>query len=164
MKMLHFGAIFAVIAAATFGCSGDDDDDTMKAVAGAPSNDGAAGAAGAGGAPAAAPLEIIGQYDDSFMGEQIITGDDWNGAAIVGYDNAQNVVFTQAGADDMFNPNKFGKTVYTEPAKDGSFYFCQVEYALDTLAEAEASTSTADDGAPDTTGCGMFSWTKATPK
>jgi hypothetical protein len=98
------------------------------------------------------------------MGEQIITADDWNGAAIVGYDNDSNVVYTQLPDDDMFNPNKFTKTVYTEP-EDGSFYFCQVEFSLDTLAEAKASDATADDSEPDEGGCGgMFPWTKATPK
>jgi hypothetical protein len=164
MKTLRFGAILAMVAATTFACSGDDDDTAKDAAAGAPSSSNTAGAPAddAGGASAMAPLEIIGVYDDSFMGVQTITADDWNGAKIVGYDNDANIVYTQAPADDMFNPSKFGKTVYTEP-KNGSFYFCMVEFALDTLADAEASVSTADDSDPDNTGCGGdFPWTKAT--
>lgn len=168
MSKLRFGAVLALMAAMTFGCSGDDDDDAALAnaagAAGASNGENAAGAS-TGGEPSAAPLEIIGEYDDNFMGEQIITADDWNGAAIVAYDNAANVVYTQFPEDDMFNPNKFGKTVYTEP-KDGSFYFCMVEFSADTLADAEASTATADDSDPAQGGCGgpEFSWTLATPK
>ena len=93
MKILRFGAVLAMAAATTLGCSGDDDAST----------------------DAMSPLEIIGVYDDNFMGVQTITADDWNDAKIVGYDNDANIVYTQAPADDMFNPNKFGKTVYTEP-------------------------------------------------
>ncbi|HYP90167.1 MAG TPA: hypothetical protein VEQ59_18480, partial [Polyangiaceae bacterium] len=103
-------------------------------------------------------------YDDNFGGEQIITYSDWNGSAIVGYDNEQNVVYTQFPDDDMYNASKFAKTVYTQP-KDGSFYFCMVEFSLDTLADAEASDTTADDSDPESSGCGgEFPWTKATAK
>ncbi len=160
MKTLRFGAILALVAAATFGCSGDDDDDSMDNAAGA------AGADGAAGAPAVAPLEIIGEYDDSFMGEQIITADDWNGAAIVDYDNESDVVYTHNPEDDMFNPSKFSKVVYTEPTKDGSFFFCTVVFDAETLADAQASDAMADASEPDTGGCGgpMFSWTKAVKK
>ena len=159
MNTLRLGAMLLLAATTMFACSGDDDDDTTPAnVAGS------SGDSGAGGAPATAALEIIGEYDDSFMGEQIITADDWNGAAIVGYDNDENVVYTQLPDDDMFNPSKFTKTVYTEP-KNGSFYFCQVEFSLDSLAEAKASEATADDSDPENSGCGgTFPWTKATPK
>jgi hypothetical protein len=163
VKILRFGAVLAMVAATTLACSGDDDA-SNDAAAGAPSESNMAGAPadGAGGAPAMATLEIIGVYDDSFMSVQTITADDWNGAKIVGYDNDANIVYTQAPADDMFNPSKFGKTVYTEP-KNGSFYFCMVEFALDTLADAKASKTTADASDPDNSGCGGdFPWTKAT--
>ena len=165
MKTLRFGAILALVAATTFGCSGDDDDSTGN-TAGAPSDGNAAGADGGGGAPAVAPLEIIGEYDDNFMGTQTITAEAWNGAAIVEYDNDADVVYTQNPDDDEFNPSKFSKTVYLEPAEDGSFYFCTVVFDAETLADAKASDKTADDSDPDNGGCGgpMFSWTKATKK
>jgi len=142
MKMLRTAAMLALIALTTSACSGDPEDEgaTTKA------------------------LEIIGDYDDNFGGQQVITADAWNDSAIVGYDNDKNVVYTQFPEDDQYNPNKFAKTVYTEP-KDGSFYFCMVEFSLDTLAEAEASKAEADDSDPDTGGCGgEFPWTKATKK
>lgn len=162
MKSLGFCSILVLVAATTFACSSDDDDDPQPAnVVGAA---GDSGSAGAGGVTEADAFELIGDYDDSFMGEQLITADDWNGAAIVGYDNDANVVYTQLPDDDMYNPGKFTKTVYTQP-EGGSFYFCIVEYSLDTLADAQASEATADDSDPDNSGCGgMFPWTKATAK
>lgn len=135
MKTLRFAAMLALLAA-TSACSGDAED----------------------------TLEIIGRYEDNFGGEQIITAQAWNGSAIVGYDNDKNVVYTQFPDDDLFNPSKFTKTVYTEP-RAGSFYFCMVEYSLDTLAEARSSDADADASDPETSGCGgEFPWTKATKK
>jgi hypothetical protein len=141
MKTLRIAAMLALLALNTSACSGDSED-------GATTKE----------------LEIVGEYDDNFGGEQIITEKDWNGSSIVGYDNDENVVYTQFSDDDQFNPNKFAKTVYTEP-KSGSFYFCMVEFSLDSLDEAKQSTASADDSDPDTSGCGgEFAWTKATKK
>lgn len=124
------------------------------------------GEAGTGGAgPNADPFELIGEYDDNFGYSFEITADAWGASAIAAYDNPQNVVYTQFPASDQYNPNKFAKTVYTEPTASGSFYFCLVVYSAETLAAAQASTATADDSDPDTRGCGgQFPWTKATPK
>jgi hypothetical protein len=121
---------------------------------------GASGEGGAGGASGPA-LELIGQYADNFLGTQRISATMWNDSRVVSYDNDQNVVYTQAPCDDLFNPRKFGKIVYTEPS-NGSFYFCMLEYALDSLTAARASTKVADASNPDSGGCGGFSWTKAT--
>jgi hypothetical protein len=166
MNTLRFGAILTTVAALSLaaGCSVSDKDETGAAGA---ASTGDAGA-GTGGAPSEQPseaaLELIGTYDDSFGMVQTITATDWNGSAIVGFDNDANVVYTQFPDTDEFNPSKFAKTVYTD-LKGGSFYFCMVEYSADTLADAKASTKTADDSDPDTTGCGGdFPWTKATAK
>jgi hypothetical protein len=133
----------AVLALGATACGGDDDD-------AAKDND--------------APLEIIGEYDDNFGGEQIITADEWNGAAIQDYDNDENVVYTQNSDEDDFNPSKFSKFVYTD-VEDDSFYFCQVLFDAETLADAQESDATADDSDPGKTGCGGdFSWTQATRK
>jgi len=131
--------------------------------AGAAGNAGAAGAGGEGSV-SPPPLELIGSYDDNFQSSFVITEEAWGASAVVAYDNAQNVVYTQFPADDPYSPNKFAKTVYTEPAND-SFYFCMVVYSADTLADAQASTETADPSDPDNGGCGgQFPWTKATKK
>lgn len=143
MNKLRFGWMVALLGFMALGCGGDDKDDSVNE---------------------STALEIIGEYDDNYGGEQIITADDWNGAVIAGFDNGKNVVYTQLPEDDMFNPSKFTKTVYTQP-EAGSFYFCMVEFALETLEEAEASEKTADDSDPETTGCGgEFAWTKANAK
>jgi hypothetical protein len=73
-------------------------------------------------------------------------------------------VYGQLPDDDQYNPSKFTKIVYTEPVDD-SFYYCWVEFSLDTLGAAKASQATADASDPDNTGCGgSFPWTKATRK
>lgn len=124
---------------------------------------GSASEGGAGGAPFVEPLELMGAYNDNFGGSFVISADAWGASAIVSYDNALNAVYTQFPADDDYNPNKFAKTLYTEPANDESFYFCMVVYSAATLAEAQASSATADDSDPETGGCGgQFPWTKAT--
>ncbi|HYJ11883.1 MAG TPA: hypothetical protein VEX18_22820 [Polyangiaceae bacterium] len=138
MNIRHLGFAMA-LGLSALGCGSDDDKDS-------------------------AALEIIGEYDDNFGGEQIITTDEWNGAAIQDYDNQANVVYTQNSENDMFNPDKFSKFVYTD-IEDDSFYFCQVLFDADTLADAQASDATADDSDPAETGCGgTFAWTLATQK
>ncbi len=124
----------------------------------------AGGEAGAGGGGGADPFELIGAYDDNYGGSFVVTAGAWASSAIAAYDNAQNTVYTQFPADDLFNPNKFAKTVYTEPT-GGSFYFCMVEFSADTLGAAQSSSATADDSDPENGGCGgQFPWTKATEK
>lgn len=147
-KTLHIGSMIALLGLMALGCSGDDDDEPV----------------------APAKLEVIGEYDEYFDGnvvsELVVTETAWNSSAIVEYDNAKNVVYTQAPDDDAFNPNKFGKIVYTEPA-DGSFYYCSVEFSLDTLEDAKDSTTEADDSDPETGGCDAtndFPWSKVTEK
>lgn len=133
---------------------------------GAPAEAGAGGAelaggAGTGGAPSAEPLEIIGNWIDDFDSLQVIDNTSWNSATILEYDNDANVVYAQNSPDDEYNPSKFTKTVYTEPAND-SFYFCLIVYNAATLADAKADTTVADDTDPESSGCGGFAWSKAT--
>jgi len=126
------------------------------------------GGAGGDGSVAPAPLELIGSYDDNIggtvIGSFVITQDAWGASAVAAYDNARNVVYTQFPPNDPYSPNKFAKTVYTEPAND-AFYYCMVVYDADTLAAAQASTATADPSDPENGGCGgTFPWSKATKK
>jgi len=159
-----------LLGALTAACSSDDkNDDHQSTASGGSSDESTSSDGGAGGADSksgseADALEIIGKYSDNFGGKQIITATTWNDATIADYDNDKNVVYTQYPDDDEFNPSKFTKTVYTDPDEAGSFYFCTVEFSLDTLMQAQESTATADDSDPDNGGCGQFSWTKATPE
>jgi len=163
MKTLHFASILTLVAMTAFGCSGDDDDAPVGDV-GAAGQPGAAGEAsvdGAGGAPTAAAFELIGNWIDNFDSPQIIDDTTWNSSTIIEYDNDANVVYAQYPADDEYSPNKFSKTVYTEP-KDDSFYFCTIVFSADTLEDAKADTAVADDADPENAGCGAFSWSLAT--
>ncbi len=140
MNMMRFGWMTVVLGLLALGCSGSDDDADKDS----------------------APLEIIGEYDDSFGGAHVITADAWNGASILEYDNDANIVYTQLPEDDEFNPSKFNKVLYTEP-EDDHFYFCTVVFDAETLADAKASDASADDSNPAEAGCGgMFPWTLAT--
>jgi hypothetical protein len=60
----------------------------------------------------------------------------------------------------LFNPDTYDRTVWTD-LEGGSFYFCTIDYGLDTAEEAEASTTPFDASDPEN-GCGGFPWTKLT--
>ena len=105
------------------------------------------------------PIEIRGTWNSNFGGTETISSRKWNDATVQMFDNAANVAFTQNPVDAQYDPSKFSKLVWTEPTA-GSFYYCTVDFGLDSLAAAQASTKTADSSQPDTGGCGGFSWTK----
>jgi hypothetical protein len=140
MKITRFGWVAMVLALGALGCSGNDEPAPGE------SSDG---------------LEIVGDYVDGFDMEHSISEDTWGAMSIVEYDNDENVVYAQQPDDDMFNPSKFTKTVYTEP-EGGDFYFCMVVFDAETLADAKESDAEADDSEPAESGCGgMFPWTLA---
>lgn len=114
--------------------------------------------------PAATPteLEVAGTWTTDF-GTEVLTTADWNGSAIVRYDNKANVAFTQNSATASWSPNKFNKLVWTQPSGT-TFYYCTVSFDHDTLALAEASTQTADSADLTGKGCGGFAWTLMTRK
>jgi hypothetical protein len=105
------------------------------------------------------PLEVAGTWASNFGFDETISETSWGSATIVRYDNDDNFAVMQQPADDMFNPSKFSKVVWTEPMLD-RFFYCTVDYGLATAAEAEASTKSADASDPANGGCGGFSWTR----
>ncbi len=107
------------------------------------------------------PLEVKGIYASNFGMEEIVTSTSWDHKQVVNINNEQNYVVTQNGPDDMFNPSKFNKLVWTELSGD-SFYYCFVDFGLDTAEAAEMSTKMADATDPENSGCGGFAWTKLT--
>lgn len=104
-------------------------------------------------------LEIIGVYASNYGSEEIITEVRFNGDLIASFDNEANALVSQTSTGASYNPGKFNKIVWTEPSTD-SFYYCFVDFGLDTAAAAEASTATADATNPETGGCGGFAWTR----
>jgi hypothetical protein len=106
-------------------------------------------------------IAVAGTWLSNFGGYEEITNTNWDEALLVEYDNISRIAYTQNTADDVYNPSKFNKIVWTALA-GGSFYYCTVDYGLDSLAAAKSSAKTAEASAPDTSGCGGFSWTKLT--
>lgn len=116
-------------------------------------------------------IEIAGVYQSDYGSTETISNDTWHqkgenfesAQAVISFDNQKNSAVTQYPATDEYNPNKFNRIVWTEPDANGAFYYCTVDFGLDTADEAAASTATADDSAPETGGCSGFPWTKLTP-
>lgn len=122
---------------------------------------GASDAGGAGGSDSAG-LELIGTWEEEFIGTFEITSAFWGTSGIAAYDSDANLVYTQSPCDAEYNPGAFSKIVYTEPADD-EFYYCTVVFGAKTLAEAQASEATADPEDLEA-GCGSsgFPWSKVT--
>ena len=112
-------------------------------------------------ADATAASGISGTWSSNFGGYEEISDKAWNDMIVTKLDLATRIAITQNSASDKYNPGKFNKIVFTTP-KDGSFYYCYVDFGLGSADLAEASTKTADDGKPEKTGCGGFSWAKLT--
>lgn len=119
------------------------------------------------------PLEISGTWTSAFGSTETIGDLTWSAAyptddgtdpvvieeAVVQFDNAANFAIVQAPADDAFNPSKYSKKVWTD-LSGGSFYYCQVSFGLDSIAEAVATDNAADPTDLDGQGCQGFPWTQ----
>jgi hypothetical protein len=137
-------------------CGDDSSDDGTAGTGG-----GAAGMGGDGDG-ASGEIEVAGTYDSDF-GAETIDASMWNGSDVVDFDNDDNWAITQNADDADFDPGKFNKIVWTEPSDTGEFYYCTVDFGLDSADEARDTELTADDSDPDSGGCGGFSWTLLTP-
>ena len=109
------------------------------------------------------PLEVAGEWDDSFGGSSTISDTAWDAMTVAKFDNEANWAVVQNPADDEFSPNTFAKLVWTEE-QDASIWLCWVDFGKATAAEAENTTNTTDASNPGESGCGDFSWTKMTRK
>ncbi len=107
-------------------------------------------------------IEVLGTWDTNFGFTEVITKTEWSGADIRAHVNAENYAIVQNRADAAFDPSKFSKYVWTQPA-NGTFYYCVVDYGLDTLEAAKATTKVADASNPEASGCGPFAWTRMFP-
>jgi hypothetical protein len=109
----------------------------------------------------AGALEVAGTWTTNYDTSETLSDTEWNGSAIVEFDNDANFAITQNAEDAMYDPGKFNKLVWTEPA-EGSFYYCTVDFSLETADDAKNTTKTADDSDPLNSGCGDFGWTMMT--
>lgn len=108
------------------------------------------------------PLELEGRWATNYGMTDDVSSIGWNSQAIISFSNAGNWAVTQNPADDPWGPSKFSKVVWTELVDD-SFYYCIVDYGRDTAEEAEGSSNTADATSPETGGCASFPWTRSVP-
>ncbi|HOW83195.1 MAG TPA: hypothetical protein PK573_11590 [Spirochaetota bacterium] len=108
-------------------------------------------------------LEIAGTWSGDY-GDETITDSEFSWAGYVReYDNDMNVLFYQAKEDDSYNPNKYGRIVWTEMTESSgveTFYYCTEVYGKDTLLDAKSDPTTSDSSDPANGGCGGFSWTR----
>lgn len=107
-----------------------------------------------------AALEIIGTWDDEFLGEAIITETKWAASTLIEYDNETNTAILQWPADAPFNPNKFGRYQWTEIEGD-VFHYCTVVFGKETAQEAIDDPATADSSDL-VAGCSGFAWSLMT--
>lgn len=112
-------------------------------------------------------LDVTGQYASSFdgfgpsYGREEITAQAWNGTQIVYADNEQNFVITEGDGDS----GQFSRIVYTEPAEDGSFFYCTDPFGADSAEEAFDAEVTSDlENPTDPMSCGgSFPFTDLVP-
>lgn len=108
-------------------------------------------------------VEIRGRWHSNFGGTSEITnGTFLFGEEILQVNNEQNYVVTRNAEDAMFNPGKYGRSHWTEE-DDGVFYYCTIEFDLDSLEEARMLVQVPDGSDPEIGGCGGFPWTRLEP-
>ena len=83
---------------------------------------------------------------------------------IVDWDESEDWVVTQNSDEAGFFPSLFNRIEYTEPSSEGSFFYCFVDFGLETAEAAITSTATADASDPANGGCGGFTWTRLDPR
>jgi len=110
-----------------------------------------------------AEIAVRGLWRSSFGDSELIDSSRWSFTSIVEYDNQARYAITQNPADDMFNPSKFNKYVWT-PFMAGSFYYCTVDYGLTSVEAARSSSKQANESDLEGAGCGGFAWTKLSPQ
>ena len=110
-------------------------------------------------------IEIEGTWTSNFGGEEAISDEAWTSFAaqtIIEFSNDENYAIWQNPSDAEFNPDMFGRNVWTE-IEDGSFYYCTVAYMSET-AEATEDDAEPADANDFETGCGALGspWTQLT--
>lgn len=90
---------------------------------------------------------------------------------IIEYDNTNNTLYYQQTPNGAFNKSKYGKIIWMdkttecEGKESPCFYYCEIVFGKDTLAEVKADTTTANSATPKNSGsCGVASWNMAFPK
>lgn len=124
------------------------------------------------GSTDATTIEIAGTWTSPFPNEdgdtdEVITSSSWTSPfgsfEVVEFNNDENWAIGQNPSDAMFNPDLYSRIVWTDPSAD-AFYYCTVDFGLESVEAAKASSMTADASDPATMGCGQAAWTQLTAK
>ncbi|MCA9602977.1 MAG: hypothetical protein KC417_13175, partial [Myxococcales bacterium] len=99
------------------------------------------------------PIEVAGTWETSFDTEEVITDASWAYMEVVSFDNGANQAITQNPSDDMYNPDKYNRIVWTEPA-NGQFHYCMIAFGKDSAEAAANDSAQADTSDLDGEGCG----------
>jgi hypothetical protein len=176
LRTVLMALALCALASAPLGCGDDDDGDHDHAMGDHDkAGGGGKGSAGSGASNDAGvskdagdsdddeKLEVAGKWMSMFSEDPVeISLEDWDGAEVVAFDNDENEAVTHNPDDAMYSPDTYSKVVWTEPGDDG-FYYCIVDFGLESKQAAADSDKVADDSDPENSGCGMFGWTKLTP-
>ncbi len=162
MNRLSVLSLVALLGFSAVGCGSDDSSSDKDAATGGSASGGGSSTGGLGGeGTSGGDLEVEGSWTGDF-GDETISAEAWNGTAIIEFDNDENRAITQNADDAEYGPSQFNVIVWTEPA-DGSFAYCTVDYGLETLDAAHASTKTADANDLEA-GCDGFPWSTLSEK
>lgn len=114
------------------------------------------------------PLAIAGAYTDAFGTAHEITDTSWTQTfgsgttaaayafAITSYDNVEQYLIAENGADNGYFPGLWSRFDWTDV--DGDLFYCQSAFDAATEEDAFAAPR-ADDTDPASGGCGGFAWT-----
>jgi hypothetical protein len=107
-----------------------------------------------------AEIEVAGEWENQFGEIEVIDDERWDFMHLVDFENDQRWAVTQNPDDDEWNPSAYNRLVWT-PIEDDVFYYCTVDFGLETEEEAQLSDASADEEDLDG-GCGGFAWTEMT--
>lgn len=169
--MMHISTnpVFRVLLAALFvtsvvACGDDDNDDSQNQN----QNQGEELDPDEVIEPAEYDIEIAGNWMTQFDTREDIDDDEWIfvyddnddlAQEVIDFDNEERWAITKNPDDAELGPGTYNRSVWTSLEED-QFYYCTVDFGLDSEEEAHDSEETADEGDLDG-GCGDgFSWTE----
>ncbi len=115
-------------------------------------------------------IVIAGSWETNFDGREDIDDDQWTFVfdenddlvqAMIDFDNDERWAITQNPEDAEFGPGSYNRSVWTD-LEDDRFYYCTVDFGLESEEDAHASEQKADEEDLEG-GCGEGSpWTEMT--
>ena len=110
----------------------------------------------ADGGGMATSLEVAGTWISNFGNVRELSADAWGQQTIVEFSNDDDYAITRSMGE---SGETYSKLVWTE-APESPFYYCTVDFGLESIEAARNTEKTADASNPSEGGCGMFAWTK----